>query len=294
MICGGEPFSYYDCLSQDRFISSDMLRRTDLDHDIFIKSYGVVIRLTSNSPETFQHALPEITANLPGCTFDKHRSEFDHQFTYIWNPGRLDGVYKNGEKVAVRRRREWAFQLLGSQIRLTVAEHAPNHTFVHAGVVAVNNKGIVIPAKSFAGKTTLTYELVKRGAIYYSDEYAVIDHKGYIHPFPKDISMRGIVDDQTQVEITPASIGGTVGTKPVRTGLILITHYTKSSKWNPKPMTAGQAFLELINHTIPIRQNPQMTVSALTKMLDGATILRSPRGDAGTTADAILELLRTA
>lgn len=270
-----------------------LLKRNDLNHSIHIESHGVVLRLTSNSPDALDAVLPEINANLPGCTIHAERTHFDHEFTYIWNPGRLDGVYKNREKIAVRRRREWAFQLLGSQVRLAVAEYAPKHTFVHAGVVAVDGKAIVIPAKSFAGKTTLTYELVKRGAIYYSDEYAVIDQDGFIHPFPKDISMRGIIDDQTQVEIKPESIGGTIGTKPVRAGLIVITHYGESSKWRPKTLTVGQGFLELITHTIPIRQNPELAVTALRKMLDGASILKSRRGDAGKTADAIIKMIKT-
>lgn len=269
-----------------------MLRRNDLNYEIYIESHGVVIRLTSNSSEALVATLPEINANLPGCVIATERNQFDHEFTYIWNPGRFDAVYKNREKIAVRRRREWAFQLLGSQIRLTVAEYAPNHTFVHAGVVAVDDKAIVIPAKSFAGKTTLTYELVKRGAIYYSDEYAVIDQTGFIHPFPKDISMRGIIDNQTQVEIAPESIGGTVGKKPVTAGLIVITEYSERSKWRPKTLTAGRGFLELITHTVPIRQNPELAVTALRKMLEGAFIIKSRRGDAGKTADAIIKLIK--
>ncbi len=271
-----------------------LLKRTDLNHSIYIESHRVVIRLTSNEPEALVAALPEIKANLPGCVIDDERSGFDHEFAYIWHPGRLDGVYKNGERVAARRGREKAFQLLGSQVRLTVAEFAPKHVFVHAGVVAVDGKAIVIPANSFKGKTTLVSELVKRGAVYYSDEYAVIDTDGLIHPFPKDLSMRGIIDDQRQVEMPVEDFGGKAGIDPIKAGLIVITEYGERSKWRPKTLTTGQGFLELINHTIPIRQNSEFAVSALSKMLVGVLIIKSRRGDAGKTADAIIELLKTA
>ena len=268
-----------------------LLKRNDLDHSIYIESYGVVIRLTSNGPEALVATLPEIRANLPGCVIADQRLDWDHEFTYIWNPGRLDAVYKNGEKVAVRRRREWAFQLLGSQIRLTVAEFAPRHIFVHAGVVAVGGKAIVIPAKSFKGKTTLTAELVKRGAVYYSDEYAVIDPEGAIYPFPKDLSMRGIIDERTQVEMTVEELGGIAGTEPIRAGLIVVTEYGAKYRWRPKTITSGQGFLELINHTVSIRQNTELAFKALGNLIKDAKIIKSRRGDAGSTAAAIIEIM---
>ena len=267
------------------------LKRNDLNHSIYVESHGVVIRLTSNSPQALLGALPEINANLPGCTITDKSLNWDHEFAYIWNPGGLDAVYKNGERVAVRRRRDWAFQLLGSQIRLTVAEFAPKHVFVHAGVVSVGGKAIVIPAKSFKGKTTLTAELVKRGAVYYSDEYAVVDQEGNIFPFAKDLSMRGIIDDRTQVEIPVESIGGTIGTLPITAGLIIITEYSVKARWRPKPVTSGQGFLELINHTVSIRQNTELAFKALGNLVKNAEIIKSKRGDAGLTAEAILASL---
>lgn len=269
------------------------LQRTDLAHEIFIESYGVVVRLISNSRKTLTACLPEIKANLPGCIIAENLSHWDHEYAYIWNPSKLDAVYKNGETVAVRRRRDWAFQLLGSQIRLTVAEFAPKHVFIHAGVVSVGGKAIVIPAKSFKGKTTLTAELIKRGAVYYSDEYAVIDSEGNILPFPKDLSMRGIIDDRTQVEMAVEEFGGTAGTKPIRAGLIIVTEYSERSRWKPKKMTAGQGFLELINHTVGIRQSTELAMAALGRVVEEAKILKSKRGDAGTTANAIIKIAQT-
>jgi hypothetical protein len=34
---------------------------------------------------------------------------------------------------------------------------------------------------SYSGKTTLVSELIRAGATYYSDEYAVIDERGRVH-----------------------------------------------------------------------------------------------------------------
>jgi hypothetical protein len=42
---------------------------------------------------------------------------------------------------------------------------------------------MVLPGKSFAGKTTLVAALVRAGAEYWSDEYAVLDANGDVHPY---------------------------------------------------------------------------------------------------------------
>ena len=71
-----------------------------------------------------------------------------------------------------------------------VANYAPDRVFVHAGVVGWKGRALVLPGTSFAGKTTLVAELVRAGATYYSDEYAVVDEQGRVHPYPRDLQMR--------------------------------------------------------------------------------------------------------
>jgi hypothetical protein len=81
--------------------------------------------------------------------------------------------------------------VLESEIRQTVAKGAARRTFVHAGVVGWNGRAILVPGRSRSGKTTLVAELVKAGAQYLSDEFAVLDGRGRVHPFAKPLSIRG-------------------------------------------------------------------------------------------------------
>ena len=53
----------------------------------------------------------------------------------------------------------------------------------HAGVVGWRGRAIVIPGRSHAGKSTLVAELVRRGAVYYCDEFAVLHETGRVHPY---------------------------------------------------------------------------------------------------------------
>jgi len=81
-------------------------------------------------------------------------------------------------------------------------------------VVAWEGKGIVIPGRSFSGKSTLVAELLRAGATYYSDEYAVFDKHGRVHPFPKDLEMR-TNGDWKQTRHAAESFGGRTGAKPI-------------------------------------------------------------------------------
>ena len=72
-----------------------------------------------------------------------------------------------------------ALEALTGAVELHVAEHSPNLTLVHAGVVAGTGGALVLPGRSQAGKSTLVAALVTAGASYYSDEFAV-DRKSVV------------------------------------------------------------------------------------------------------------------
>ena len=164
--------------------------------------------------------------------------------------------------------------------------------FLHAGVIGWKGRAIVIPASSFAGKTTLVAELVKKGALYYSDEYAVLDEDGFVHPFPKMLSLRGSEGKFRQVDYTIESMGGKAGYEPIPVGLILLTWFDENEKssenWEPEILSGGQGILEIISHTIPIRYNPKFALNVLNKVANRAIIAKSKRGEARMFADLLL------
>jgi hypothetical protein len=63
-------------------------------------------------------------------------------------------------------------------------------TFLYAGVVAWQGHAIVFPGRSLSGKTTLVREMLRLGATYYSDEFAVVDNSGLVHSFPRPLGIR--------------------------------------------------------------------------------------------------------
>src|SRR5438477_263298 len=70
---------------------------------------------------------------------------------------------------------------------------------------------------SLSGKTTLVREMLRLGATYYSDEFAVVDDSGLVHPFARPL---GIREDffPAQTNYTAENLGASTGVKPLPLG----------------------------------------------------------------------------
>lgn len=196
-------------------------------------------------------------------------------------------VKVTGEKPYLATDREFVLQYFLSFLRVKVAEHAKSRVFLHAGVVGFNGNAILIPAKSFKGKTTLVAELVKQGGEYYSDEYAVLDENGFVHPYPKMISLRGIIDKYIQKDFPPEEFG-TVGVMPIPVGMVLFTEFEADAEWDPEELNSAQGMMEILPHTVPIRNKPKFSLFVLNKVLSRARITKCKRGEASQFAKLLI------
>lgn len=265
-------------------------------HQINFKSYGVEIAVRSDAGDVLERIADNIGNVVPGGVRLLKPRDCEHLLDVKATDGEYKfKIYKNGENVASAADDKTFFNHINSQIRLTIAEFAVGKVFLHAGVVAWKGRAVIIPASSFAGKTTLVAALIKKGAVYYSDEYAVIDRKGLVSPFPKSLSMRGITDDYEQVDFPAESFGARVGDASIPIGLVLICQFDKSEKnqntFAPEILSAGQGLLEILAHTIPIRFNPKFTLEILNKISSRAIITKSKRGEAEMFANLLIDFL---
>ena len=198
--------------------------------------------------------------------------------------------YKNGELILENFSPKDIWQIVDSYIRMTVGEHSKDYVFIHAGVVGWKGKAIVIPGSSFSGKTTLTAEFVKRGAIYYSDDFTVLDKNGYVHPFPRKLSLRGIIDDYQQVDFAVEELGGTRGTEPIPVGVLLLTKYKKKAKPKIKEVSLGEGVMAGLENSLSVRQHPAQVIQVLCKTLKNARIYKSNRNEASEFIDICFNL----
>src|SRR5436305_1371857 len=153
-------------------------------HRAAFESFGVAVEVLTDSPELFER-LPTV---LPEWRTAPHATDVSTRFEVM----RGGTIAIDGREVA---RTDGRPAIMLPTLERTLRQHlvlnAPDHVFVHAGVVAVEGVGIVLPGASLSGKSTLVAALVEQGASYYSDEYAAVDRAGSIHPFPRPISLRG-------------------------------------------------------------------------------------------------------
>jgi hypothetical protein len=201
---------------------------------------------------------------------------------------RFNLLYSDGARLLRTHDLEETLGQLELDLELYIADRAPRRTFVHAGAVGWNGRAIVIPGRSFSGKSSLVKALVKAGASYYSDEFAVLDERGRVHPYPIPLAIRPGRDGGPPMKYRAEELGGVAGVCPLPVGLVLITRYVSGSRFRPRPLSAGRAVLELLAHTLPARRRPGRVLEALTLAVAQASVLRGTRGEAEETAHQIL------
>ena len=262
---------------------------------LVFQSYGVKIGVRVND----RAAIAKIKNILPFYSeiLDENH-EADHNFSLVWGiseggeggegvKGVEDALYQENEEVARRVDPERLIALLDTCIRMAIGEFAPKHVFIHASVVSWKDRALIFPAKSYGGKTTLAAELIKYGAVYYSDEYAVIDEKGLAHPYPKPLSIRK-EGEYTQTDRSVKDLGGEQGTRPIPVGMILLTQYERSAKWEPEMLSEGRGLMELIPHSLAIGSNPEFVLKVLNLITKRAIIAKSKRGEVSQFAELLL------
>jgi hypothetical protein len=173
---------------------------------------------------------------------------------------------------------------------LLTALRARDCVFVHAGVVGWRGRAMIIPGRTMTGKTTLVGALVRAGATYYSDEFAVLDKTGRVHPYPVPLSIRGSGGEpgvQTPVE----SLGGQAGTEPLPLGVIVVTQYQSNARWRPRPLSPARALLACMDNTVAAQREPQYTMPILRLAVLDARAIESARGEADAVARRLLRPL---
>lgn len=197
---------------------------------------------------------------------------------------RFHVAYDGHVRVARALELDAALDELEASVRHAVAAESAAWLFVHAGVVGWRGRAIVVPAPSRSGKTRLIEALVRAGATYYSDEYAVLDGDGTVHPFAKPLSIRASSDGPRR-----RYLPSTVGHAPLRAGVIVATSYEEGAAWRPEPMTPGDAVMTLLANTVRARLAPEVALPVLGRAVRGATAVRGVRGSAEQAAIEILE-----
>lgn len=257
-------------------------------------SYGVRIGIRANKPGILDKFLPV----LPPGWKPSSSSVVERMYSIIAggqgprpNIRLLNIIYSGAFRLARTADLQTAIDAFESDLQLYVAEMSPRRVFVHAGVVGWRGQAVVIPGRSFSGKSTLTAELVKAGATYYSDEYAVLDEQGRVHHYARPIGIREHGEFEKATKYAVETLGGRPGSKPLPVRLVLVSKYKAGARWRPRELSAGEGALALLANTVSARREPENALTALNRAVSYATVLKGNRGEARQVIDYIFEKL---
>ena len=260
-------------------------------HQIAFEAFGVRIAVGASTSELLDRVRPYLPPGWSSCP----ASTVEHRFQLAAEDTGTFAVARDGDSFPGARGLELdiALELLDSKLRLYIGRKAPNAIFIHAGAVAHGGRAIVMPGMSFVGKTTLVAALVRLGATYYSDEFAVLDEQGLVHPYAKPLSIRG--NGWAQTDHSVDSLGGIAGEEPLPAGAIVVTSFRPKAEWRPRRLSAGEGALALLGNAVPAQERPAEVMRATSRAAKEAIVIESERGDADEVAPLLLaELERLA
>ena len=240
--------------------------------------------------------LPRVLPLLPPGWKKSHRVIVERLYSLVMAQGceragvrRLHVLYADSTRIARDAALNRVLATLETDLHRYTAEATSDMTFLHAGVVGWQGSAIMFPGRSLSGKTTLVREMLRLGATYYSDEFAVVDSSGLVHPFARPL---GIREDSSyaQTKYSAEELGATSGVKPLPMGMAVICKYEAGAQWQPAPLSQGQGALELLANSVAVRSQPDQTLRRLQKLVRHTVFIQGTRGEAHQAAASILNL----
>jgi hypothetical protein len=258
---------------------------------IAIRSYGLRVGVRTDNAEVLELVklrLPAGWAPAKSPVVDNLYSIVAPRATGQSRIKRFNILYKGAARLVRTMDLDELLNDLEIDIHSYVAMATQQRIFLHAGVVGWRGRAIVIPGKNFSGKTNLVTALLRAGATYYSDEFAVLDGRGRVHPYPWALHIRE--EGLEQPKAYPAELlGAQAGTKPLPIGMVIFSEYRQGGNWRPRRLSQGRAALEMLANAVSLRYRPEAMLAMLGHVVGGATVLKGVRGEADEAVDSILK-----
>lgn len=260
--------------------------------------YGVCFGLRSNEPALLDAAATHLPlgwlplTSPPSGGIEGGRQEIAFVYCFIQNTGQENEyqLYYNEERLIQTSNLAQLLTSFENHAELYSAYHAKDYLFIHAGVVGWQGQAILIPGRSMSGKSSLVRALLKAGASYYSDEFALLDAEGWVHPYPVPLSIRkkgALIGEKHSL----ASLGIQPATEALPVGLIVVAKHKRYARWQPKNLPPAETMLNLMDNAVAANRDPEFSMPILKKVVSRAKAIKSQRGEAQRVARAILRSL---
>ncbi|MFQ6027866.1 MAG: hypothetical protein ACE5Q6_10280 [Dehalococcoidia bacterium] len=200
-------------------------------------------------------------------------------------------ITRNDEILRRNTRQEDLSRFLEWSITDTASRALTGYHRIHAGAIAYNGHGILMPAISGSGKSTTVAALALNGLDYCSDEMALIGADSRLRPFPKIISLksggwreiyRQFPDLVAERGWPNVSGGGAWQVKPPvlpdaeqsRAGypidLVLLPKHSTEEATSLKPISKSEALRDLVDQSMDLKLWGSTGLDMLVKVVQQA------------------------
>ncbi len=204
--------------------------------EILIQAYDCTVAVRFDSQETLSRLEPYL---LP--TFER-RTGPAHLTIEVSPDADIVDVVRQLDDVVIQRLKRFAV--------------------VHAGVVSISNRILLLPGRSHA--------------------YALIDTNGNVYPYPRAMLLRRPHHVATLPEHW--------GEGPAATGWILDLTYRADHVWTLNPIPQSEGLLTLLRNTPQVLAERQEILERLERVSAGAQCFAGLRGEAAEAVDKIWDL----
>lgn len=245
---------------------------------ISVEVFGLKIGIRARDPVL----LHSLTSRIPDGWIPLGTAVVDRLYSVVTptaargNVRQLCILYGDHGILSRTARIEQLIEAFEADLDFYIASNSQRRLFVHAGAVQWNDQVIVIPGRSRSGKTTLVAEFLKRGAGYYADDFVTIDANGYLHSYPRPLSIRR--QNATPARVLPEELGS-VRAQARRISFVFLTQYIEKTSWSAQPISRGQGVLSLLENTPSARKHPAFAIDVLQRAVLGADVWKGHRGE---------------
>ena len=274
---------------------------------VHFQIFDIPIRIESNSHQ-FLHDVGNIfhyfKVTRPNLDLDNgtaFRVSIDHTSTIACGN---DMIYQSSDY-------RYILEYLEYTIYTLLVDRLRDYYLIHAGVVAHDDKAILLPGRSGGGKTTLIAGLLKNSFRYLTDEIGVIDpHTLEVYPFPKPLNMKigslSLFDNfQPEMEVikkNEMSIedkihhvfvnSGSVRAidKPVAVGDIVFVRYNPNEKSTLTSISRANAIFELARCSFNHYRFKEKAIEILESLVRGCQCYQLKFSQVGEAVNLLKDL----
>lgn len=251
-------------------------------HHFDVEAFGCRIRAEAEGAEALRLLERCVFPSLRRSTGGAHRPEV---LVRVRDADGQFGVWLGDEMVASAPRLEKLEAGIVRALDDAVLARLPSWRVAHAGVVACDGRALLLPGRTHSGKSTLVAELVRRGAVYFSDEYALIDSEGLVHPYPRPMMLR---NGGPESHVAPVAESGTAA---VPVGWIFGLTWQAGACWDPILLDQSQAVMLLLQNTPHVLAEAPELVRYFERAVAQAQTYTGCRPDSAEAASEMLRLV---